>query len=96
MADKSVEQDYEALKKDISQLRSDLGSLIDSAKASGKEGFSKAQSQASERLRESTDKATRKAEEIGGRIEAQYEERPLMFMIAAFVIGIILGRVVRK
>ncbi len=92
MADKSLNEDYESLKKDISQLRNDLSSLLNNAKESGQDGLAKAKSDASEKLREGTDKAARKAEELGGRIEAQYEERPLIFMIAAFVVGIVLGR----
>ena len=93
MADKSIDQDYESIKQDISQLRSDLASLLHTAKESGRDSFSRAQSEASERIRSGTDKVARKAGEVGERIEAQYEERPLIFMIAAFVIGIVLARV---
>ena len=86
MTDKSMDQDYEAIKKDISQLRNDIAALLATAKVAGKENLSKAHDEASQKLKDNTEK-------VGGRVEKQYEERPLIFMIGAFLIGIFLGRV---
>jgi len=93
MSDKSIEQDYEAIKNDVAQLRSDIAVLLKTAQASGKEGLQQTHEEVVEKFKNSSEKASQQAREIGGRLEHQYEEKPLIFMIGAFLIGIFLGRI---
>lgn len=93
MSDKNIEQDYEAIKNDVAQLRSDIAVLLKTAQASGKESIQQNHEDVVEKLKNSSEKASQQAHEIGGRLEQQYEEKPLIFMIVAFLVGIFLGRI---
>ena len=93
MSDKTLDQDYEAIRRDVSQLRSDITALLQSVSASGKASMENAKDEAGEKLKQNADRVTQQAKEIGSRVENQYEEKPFLFMIGAFLIGIILGRI---
>lgn len=55
MSDKNIEQDYEAIKNDVAQLRSDIAVLLKTAQASGKESIQQNHEDVVEKLKNSSE-----------------------------------------
>lgn len=103
MPDSNVKQEIDTLKSDVAKLRDDIGELVsalvdlvgDKAAATR----TRVESEAKERLDELR-AALERARERGGRavgqMEHQIEERPLLSVLAAFGIGLILGKLLDR
>ncbi len=78
----------DALKKDIEQLRKDLGALTDSVKHRSSEHAQAGIDSARERFDEMRREASRHTQDLSGEIEA----RPFTSILAAFGIGMLLGK----
>jgi len=94
--EKNTEQDYQAIRNDVNQLRSDIASLLKTAQSSGKENFQQTHEEVVEKLKHSSGKVSQQAHEVSDQIEQKYQEKPLIFMIGAFLIGLLLGRVLNN
>lgn len=79
----------DALRKDMEQLRKDLGALSDSVKHSSNEYAQASLDMARERFNELCREAGRHTQELSGEIEA----RPFTSILAAFGIGLLLGKI---
>ena len=88
----SQSAETETLKKDIEQLRNDLAALAKSYRASGENhaqaGLDAARGKYDDLRRE----AGRHAQDVGSEIEA----RPFTSVLAAFGIGLVLGKLIGR
>lgn len=88
----SQNADNEALKKDIEQLRNDLSALAKSYKAAGERQAEAGLDSARGKYYELRDEASRRTQDVGSEIEA----RPFTSVMAAFGIGLVLGKLLGR
>jgi len=88
----SQNAENEALKKDIEQLRNDLAALAKSYKASGEQQAQAGLDSARGKYYELRDEASRRTQDVGSEIEA----RPFTSVLAAFGIGLVLGKLLGR
>lgn len=79
----------DALRKDLEQLRKDLGALTDSIRHRSNEQAHAGMDIARERFNELAREAGRHTQDLSGEIEA----RPFTSILAAFGIGLLLGKI---
>ncbi len=90
MADQDAETaSAEALREEIKQLRSDMAAIARTLKDMGAEEGSKI-------LRDSVERAKGEAEQAATTLGRQIEERPLTAVVAAFILGSILGALISR
>lgn len=78
----------DALKKDMEALRKDLSELANSVRASGEKRYQEGLEQARDKYKDMRVEANRRTQEVGAEIEA----RPFTSVIAAFGVGLLLGK----
>jgi len=84
---KDVAKDTEALRRDLEQLRNDFAAMGRTAKGlAGEVG-----SETYARVKDRADKARVQAEKAADTVAHTIEDRPLASILAAFVVGLILG-----
>lgn len=88
----SQNTENEALKKDIEQLRNDLAALAKSYKDAGESQAQAGLDSARGKYNELRHEATRHAQDVGSEIEA----RPFTSVLAAFGIGLVLGKLIGR
>lgn len=84
----STSNETDAIKKDMEALRKDLRELADSVRASGEKRYQDGIEQARDKYKDLRTQANRRSKEVGAEIEA----RPFTSVIAAFGIGLLLGK----
>lgn len=98
-ADRTVDQELMAIKADLGQLRQDMGALT-RALADSAEGGAR---EVADRVRDAAAKTQDRAERLSraalaqgeqsfDAIAAQIEQRPFTSILAAFGVGLIIGR----
>ena len=93
MADQDAETaSAEALREEIKQLRSDMAAIARTLKDMGAEEGSKIY----EGLHDSVERAKGEAEQAATTLGRQIEERPLTAVVAAFILGSILGALISR
>jgi ElaB/YqjD/DUF883 family membrane-anchored ribosome-binding protein len=99
MASNANEGDYDALREELSKLRSHVAGLADDLKGLGAAAAGagkRAAGEQAERLKEELGDKFEDAIERGNKtvndLAKAIEERPLMAVLLAFVLGLILGR----
>ena len=85
------QNDTDAIKRDMEALRKDLRELAEGFRKSGETQARKAGEQAQNTYEAYAKEARKRGKEVSAEIEA----RPFTSVIAAFVIGLILGKIVR-
>jgi ElaB/YqjD/DUF883 family membrane-anchored ribosome-binding protein len=103
MATQNVDAELTALKGDLADLRKDLQSLVktfkDEQKAVGKEALGRLQDgahQAKAELGRLAGEAGARGRESIHALETHIEERPFTSVLAAFGIGLILGKLLDR
>lgn len=87
-----MSQETEALKKDMEQLRRDLGSLADAVKRSSREKVQAGTERARSRIDDACTQAELRSEELGLHIR----QRPFISVLGAFGVGILLGKLIGR
>lgn len=82
----------ESIKKDIEQLRNDLAALAKSYKAAGEQQARAGLDSARGSYNDLRDEASRRTQDVGSEIEA----RPFTSVLAAFGIGLVLGKLIGR
>ena len=85
MRDPKLSSEVEEIRGDLSKLRDDLRQMADTVIGRGREQARHAQDQ----MRTGWDQSVH-------NLQKQVEDRPVTTMVGAFVIGIILGRLLGK
>lgn len=81
-------QDTEALRKDLDALRKDLKELADDVRSSGEQHAQESLEQMRQYYSDLRQQAGKRGKEVSDEIEA----RPFTSVLAAFGIGLVLGR----
>lgn len=79
----------DALRKDMEQLRKDVAALTESIKRRSNDQMQAGIDTARERFNEMRREASRHTQDLSGEIEA----RPFISILAAFGIGLLLGKI---
>ncbi|RJS94661.1 hypothetical protein [Salinisphaera sp. Q1T1-3] len=87
----SQNTDTDAIKRDVESLRKDLRELAEGFRQSGENQARRVGKQAQDTYETYAKEARKRGKEVGAEIEA----RPFTSVIAAFVIGLILGKIFR-
>jgi ElaB/YqjD/DUF883 family membrane-anchored ribosome-binding protein len=84
---KDITKDTEALRRDLEQLRNDFAAMGKTVRGlAGEVG-----SETYARVRDRADKARVQAEKAADTVVQTIEDRPLVSIMGAFVVGLILG-----
>ncbi len=92
MGQENLGQDLEALREDVTKLRSDLSQLAKSLLDKGKSETDTAKDRVMEELMSNLRSARDKSSGAVGSVEHKIQEKPLMSLLIAFVVGLILGK----
>ncbi|GAB3678804.1 DUF883 family protein [Salinisphaera aquimarina] len=84
----SQSAETEALKQDIERLKNDLSELAKSYKAEGEKRAQAGVDSARDKYGELREEALRRKQDLGSEIEA----RPFVSVVAAFGVGLLLGK----
>ncbi len=80
-------KDVEALKMEVEKLRGDLASTTRTLRDIG----GTLGEQATDRVRETADRARKRVNKTADDVSHQIEDRPLISIIGAFLLGLVLG-----
>ncbi len=80
------------IREDLDRLREDIAALTKDVRAAASRGGEEVASGARAAARE----ARAKVEEVGDKASAMISERPLTSLIAAFFIGLVLGKLAQR
>lgn len=94
-----VSKEYEKLRRDVVQLRDDLGEVTQALLAVGSAKVSSARQRASEAteagaetVRELLERLKQHGENAGEKVETQVREHPVMALAASFGLGFLLAK----
>lgn len=96
MANNGVSGDYQTLKNDVAQLQKDLGVLVGSLKEEARTRTDRAKADASASVAASKDSLVAAATDAEQEVKRQFEEKPLLFLLASFIIGMLIGKAVSR
>jgi ElaB/YqjD/DUF883 family membrane-anchored ribosome-binding protein len=88
----SQSQETDAIKKDMEQLRHDLAALAEAVKRGGQQ---RAQAGA-EAAREKFDEVRREAASQAEHCSNHIRERPFTSVLAAFGVGLLIGKIISR
>lgn len=88
----SQSPETEAIKKDMEQLRRDLGTLTEAFKRSSQQRAQAGVEHARERFDEVRQQAEGQAEQMGSHIK----ERPFTSVLTAFGVGLLIGKIISR
>ncbi|MBL8658120.1 MAG: hypothetical protein JNM75_00005 [Rhodospirillales bacterium] len=80
-------KDVETLKMEVEKLRNDLASTTRTLRDIG----GTLGEQATDRVRETAERARRRVNQTAGDVSHQIEDRPLISIVGAFLVGLVLG-----
>jgi ElaB/YqjD/DUF883 family membrane-anchored ribosome-binding protein len=100
MAEFEVNQDVNTLKEDLNRLRNDVATLSDSLKKVVGGGAEAGRAKALEELenlfdqfKDRYDSLRQETKRARTGLEKEIEDRPFMALLGAFVVGVVLGKV---
>jgi ElaB/YqjD/DUF883 family membrane-anchored ribosome-binding protein len=103
MADSDLSKEIETLRADVAKLRTDLSGIAVSLKDLGKGRVDEARStlvELADSLKEELRKGMEGARDRGKKsvetVEQQIEQRPLLALLAAFGVGVVLGKILDR
>jgi ElaB/YqjD/DUF883 family membrane-anchored ribosome-binding protein len=85
--DEAMQKEMDSLRSDLAQLRGDMSDLMKSVNGLA----SSVGADVSAKLREKTGHARARAEQAAQTVVHEIEERPLVSVLGAFIVGLILG-----
>jgi ElaB/YqjD/DUF883 family membrane-anchored ribosome-binding protein len=89
MADSDLSKEIETLRADVAKLRTDLSGIAVSLKDLGK-------GRVKEELRKGMEGARDRGKKSVETVEQQIEQRPLLALLAAFGVGVVLGKILDR
>ena len=92
MSQDKLGSDVENLKEDISKLREDLSQVARTLLNKGKGETEAAKDRLIEELKYELDNARHKGKETVETLEGKIQEKPLMSLLIAFIVGMFLGK----
>ena len=92
MGQEKLGQDLETLREDVTKLRADLSQIAKSLLEKGKNETDSAKDRIFEELRYDLQSARNKGRETVDTVENKIQEKPLMSLLIAFLIGLVLGK----
>jgi ElaB/YqjD/DUF883 family membrane-anchored ribosome-binding protein len=99
MAERDLGKEMEALKEDMAKLRGDLAGIAEALKDAGRGRVEAAKGTLAEladalreELRRGLEGAKEKSRKSVDTVEQQIEQRPLLSLLAAFGVGVFLGK----
>jgi ElaB/YqjD/DUF883 family membrane-anchored ribosome-binding protein len=106
-ANRNLEEEFDTLKAGLETLRKDIGSLVSSFGDAATEevttrgrraraAVGRATDRAGEVWDDATGEASRRGREGVAAVEQLIEERPLMSVLVAFVIGVVVGKLIDR
>jgi ElaB/YqjD/DUF883 family membrane-anchored ribosome-binding protein len=103
MAERDLGKEIEGLKEDMAKLRDDLAGIVDALKDVGKgrvedarEGLGELADALRDALRGGLEGAREKSKKSVETVEQQIEQRPLLSLLAAFGVGVVLGKILDR
>jgi ElaB/YqjD/DUF883 family membrane-anchored ribosome-binding protein len=103
MAERDLQKDLEAIKEDMAQLRSDLGELTQRLVDMGKDEISTARNRVRTRARSLGRELRETLNDTGERglktvesVEQLIAERPVVSLLAAFGLGLFVGKLLDR
>jgi ElaB/YqjD/DUF883 family membrane-anchored ribosome-binding protein len=102
-ANRNLEEEFDALKAGVDTLRKDISSLVssfgdaatDEVKTRGRRARAAAD-RAGEVWDDATNEASRRGREGVAALEQRIEERPFISVLVAFVIGVLIGKLIDR
>lgn len=91
MANEELNRELTQLKSDISNLRNDLGSLVEVMKSAGLEHGRQYYNEAHDRAKRVGETVRARADEAYSLIGREVEQHPLASVLAAFGTGFVVG-----
>ena len=85
-----LSQDYQQLVKDVAILKTDLGALLTEAKSQAKDRVDAKKDTVVEAFVRNADRVQSQADELASSTKKTYEEKPWIFLIAAFFAGVLI------
>ena len=106
-ANRNLEEEFDTLKAGLDTLRKDISSLVssfgdtaaDEVKTRGRRARAavwRVTDRASEVWDDATNEASRRGREGVAAVEHQIEERPFISVLVAFVIGVLIGKLINR
>lgn len=92
MAANGASKTAEQLQADMEQLRADVSAMMETIGKLAEDG----RHEGARRVREARDKMIDQAEKSREAVESQIVERPLVSVLAAFGVGMLLGRLLDR
>lgn len=89
-------QDIEAIREDLSALKTDVTDLIHALANQGTERASEYAHAATEKAREISTAARHQADEAHDRLASEVAQRPLLWLAGAAVVGALVARGVHR
>jgi ElaB/YqjD/DUF883 family membrane-anchored ribosome-binding protein len=96
MENEEISKEMDQVKADITKLRGDMASLLETLKNSGVEQGREYYDRAYERARRTGETVRDRAGEAYAAIGKEIEEYPLTSVLAAFVTGFVVGMVLDR
>jgi ElaB/YqjD/DUF883 family membrane-anchored ribosome-binding protein len=96
MGQENLGQDLEALREDVTKLRSDLSQLAKSLLEKGKSETDTAKDRVIDELMSNLRSAREKGGDTVESVEHRIQEKPLMSLLIAFLVGLVLGKLFDK
>lgn len=104
---RNLEEELDMLRAGLDTLRNDISSLVgsfgdaatDEVKTRGRRArtaVGRVTDRASEVWDDATNEASRRGREGVAAVEQQIEERPLISVLVAFVIGVLIGKLINR
>ncbi len=98
-----IRMEVQTLKEDVNKLRADLGELLETARAEGKRRVGESRQRIREgvmnridQFKEVLDNARQCGQKAREKAQEKIEQRPITTVLAAFGIGLIVGRLFMK
>lgn len=92
MAPRNLEQDVDALAQSLDEIRTSLGKLTDALGATAVDAVAEGRS----RAEAAVGAARGRAEDAAASLTREIEQRPLTSVAAAFLLGVIAGKLVMR
>ena len=96
MNEDGLGNDLESLKDDISKLKSDISDITQKLIYKAKTDSGPMKDKFIEDLKNELDRARGKSRETFESVEQQIQEKPLMSLLIAFILGLLLGKLLDR
>lgn len=96
MNEDGLDNDLESLRDDVSKLKSDISDITQKLIYKAKSDSGPMKDKIIEDLKNELDRARGKGRETFESVEQQIQEKPLMSLLIAFILGLLLGKLLDR